>query len=107
MNYMKILGILNFFLVLIIGVGAYLFVQVYRSQPEKSGLVHMPSLKKTVKVTKDKWGIPHIYASDEEHGLKVLGHQMASERLFQMDLLRRSSFCQGVFQYRHKYLHQL
>jgi penicillin G amidase len=60
-----------------------------RSVPEKSGMVDLEFLKAPAKVYNDKWGIPHIYAETQEDAYRVMGYVAASERLFQMDLMRR------------------
>lgn len=46
-------------------------------------------LKSEVKVVWDKWGVPHIYASNEEDLFFAYGYVQALERLWQMDLIRR------------------
>lgn len=57
--------------------------------PKREGSLNLSGLKGEVKVTRDKWGIPHIEAQNEEDLHMALGFVMASDRLFQMDLLRR------------------
>ncbi len=37
----------------------------------------------------DQYGVPHIYATTDEAGIYAVGWVTASQRLFQMDLLRR------------------
>jgi penicillin amidase len=37
----------------------------------------------------DSYGIPHIYASSNSDAFKILGYVQASDRLFQLELLRR------------------
>jgi penicillin amidase len=43
-----------------------------------------------VYVYRDNWGVPHIYASSVSDAYFALGYVMAEDRLFQMDLFRRS-----------------
>lgn len=57
--------------------------------PDKFGEKEFPKLDKKVEVTFDKFGIPHINAQTDLDGYRVLGYVTASERLFQLDLMRR------------------
>lgn len=58
-------------------------------QIKKEGHLELPLLKEEVMVINDKYGVPHIEAQNEEDMMTTLGFIMASDRLFQMDLLRR------------------
>lgn len=49
----------------------------------------LEGLKAEVTVLKDEFGIPHISAQNNHDMMFALGYTMASDRLFQMDLLRR------------------
>lgn len=42
-----------------------------------------------IEILIDKWGIPHIYAATDEDALFAAGYQVASDRLYQMEMLRR------------------
>jgi penicillin G amidase len=53
------------------------------------GVLTMSSLESKVTITRDRWGIAHIEAENEFDLQRGLGFAMASDRLFQMDLLRR------------------
>jgi len=50
----------------------------------------IPGLSADVTVIRDEWGIPHIYASNEEDLSFALGYCHAQDRFFQMDMARRS-----------------
>ena len=43
-----------------------------------------------VTVYRDNWGVPHIYAEEISDAYFALGHVMAEDRLFEMDLFRRT-----------------
>jgi penicillin amidase len=43
-----------------------------------------------VYVYRDNWGVPHIYAQSVSDAYFALGYVMAEDRLFEMDLFRRS-----------------
>jgi len=83
-NVLKALGLL---LVLLIGF-AVVFVQTsgtdYNFRLE-SGAVSAP-----VEIVFDDMAVPHIYAATENDAMYALGYVHASERLWQMDLLRRA-----------------
>ena len=49
-----------------------------------------PSVMDEVEILFDDMAVPHIYAASEEDAMYALGYVHASERLWQMDLLRRA-----------------
>jgi len=53
------------------------------------GEIRAPGLKEPVEVVRDKWGIPHIYARNQDDLFFAQGFVTAQDRLFQMDLWRR------------------
>ncbi len=59
--------------------------------PALDGEIRHESLKGPVRVLRDEWGVPHILAENEEDAYFALGHAVAQERLFQLELLRRLS----------------
>ncbi|MDC1174894.1 penicillin acylase family protein [Bacteriovoracaceae bacterium] len=65
---------------------AYRFVG---SKPQYSGDIKTSGVSSLVKVHFDQVGVPHIQGSSEEDVYYSLGHIIASERLFQMDIYRR------------------
>ena len=52
-------------------------------------VLYVKGLNSSVTVYRDEWGIPHIYASNENDLSFALGYVHAQDRLFQMDLARR------------------
>ena len=52
------------------------------------GRLQVPGLSQPVEILFDGRGIPRIYAATDADGLRALGWLHASERLFQMELLR-------------------
>ena len=67
-------------------VGVYLF---YRAMPAYSGTERLPGLSSEARVWRDAYGVPHIFASSMDDAARALGYLHASERMFQMDILRR------------------
>ncbi len=86
----KIFKIVIFILVLVI-VGAYLFLHnlANRAVPDYNQEVVLNGLTDEVKVYRDSFAIPHVYAKNEEDLYHTVGYLMAQDRLWQMDLLRR------------------
>jgi penicillin amidase len=66
--------------------GAYLF---YRAMPTTSGAEKLPGLSAKVRIWRDHFGVPHIFAASMDDAARALGYTHASERLFQMEILRR------------------
>jgi penicillin amidase len=75
------------------GLAAAMFVAAlflaWWSLPAVSGTLSLPGLNNEVRVLRDQWGIPHIFASDELDAFRALGFVAAQDRLFQMDMHRR------------------
>lgn len=55
------------------------------------GSLAVPGLKAPVEVIRDRWGVPHIYAQSTEDLYFAQGYVMAQDRLWQMDMWRRSA----------------
>src|SRR5271166_4143228 len=66
--------------------GAYLF---WRAMPTYSGTAKLPGLSAEVRVWRDAYGVPHIFAASMDDAARALGYLHASERLFQMEAQRR------------------
>jgi len=59
--------------------------------PQVSGTLSAVELAKPVRVVRDRWGVPHIYAQSAADLFFAQGFVQAQDRLFQMDLWRRSA----------------
>ncbi len=62
---------------------------VWDHSPQRFADQKIPGLKEPVTVTIDKNGVPHIFARGESDLYRTQGFLMASQRLFQMDLMTR------------------
>jgi len=60
------------------------------SKPKIKGNAVFQDLKNQVRIVTDEWGVPHIFASNEEDLFFACGFIHAKERMWQMDLLRRA-----------------
>jgi penicillin G amidase len=59
--------------------------------PQVSGTLAVAGLTTPVRIVRDRWGVPHIYAQSDADLFLAQGFVQAQDRLFQMDLWRRSS----------------
>ncbi len=66
--------------------GAYL---LYRAMPAYSGADRLPGLSADVRIWRDAHGVPHIFAASMDDAARALGYVHASERLFEMEIMRR------------------
>jgi penicillin amidase len=62
-----------------------------RRIPIIEGEIQLKGLTGPVEIIRDRWGIPHIYAEKMEDGLFGQGFVHAQDRLFQMELNRRTA----------------
>ncbi len=53
------------------------------------GEIAIPGLRQSVEILRDRWGVPHIYAKNQDDLFFAQGFVVAQDRLFQMDLWRR------------------
>ena len=59
--------------------------------PPVSGTLELDGLSAPVRVVRDTWGVAHIEAATTEDLFFAQGFVQAQDRLFQMDLWRRSA----------------
>ncbi len=67
--------------------GYYWLLQ--RPLARTKGTLRLPGLQNEVEVLRDRWGVPHIYASNLHDLLFAQGFVHAQDRLWQMDFHRR------------------
>ena len=53
------------------------------------GQIDVPGLTRPVEVFRDRWGVPHIYAKNQDDLFFAQGFVAAQDRLFQIDMWRR------------------
>jgi len=70
-------------------VAILLAVFVYTSKPTYNGNLAIAGLSEAVTVYYDTYGIPHIYAENNEDAMRSLGYVHAQDRLWQMEIVRR------------------
>lgn len=74
---------------LIVAVFAAVYLYTVSLSPVYSGEASLPGLSAKAEVHFDKYGIPHIYAENEEDVYRALGYVHAQDRLWQMEVVRR------------------
>lgn len=72
--------------------GAYYYL-MRRPLPKKQGCVRLDGLHEPVEIITDRYGVPHIYAQNEDDLFFAQGYVHAQERLWQMEMNRR--LCSG------------
>ncbi|MCA1629293.1 MAG: penicillin acylase family protein [Acidobacteria bacterium] len=65
--------------------------QVAPPAPAQPRTLSLPGLRAPVKITRDERGIPHVEAANDEDLYFAQGYATAQDRLWQMDLLRRTT----------------
>ncbi|HIC53438.1 MAG TPA: penicillin acylase family protein, partial [Gemmatimonadetes bacterium] len=60
-----------------------------RSLAQIDGELEIPGLREAVEIIRDEWGIPHIYAQNDDDLFFAQGYVMAQDRLWQMEMWRR------------------
>jgi len=57
--------------------------------PQYDGSLALNGIAEETTIHFDSYGVPHIYAKNEEDAYFALGYVHAQERLFQMEMVRR------------------
>src|SRR6267154_293647 len=73
----------------VLAIGGYIYLK--STAPDYNGEVKLQGLKAEVEILFDDYGVPHIYAQNEEDAYYALGYAHAQDRLFQMEMLRRAA----------------
>lgn len=73
----------------VVSAGAYYLLR--RPVPTGRGRVKLPGLEGEVEILRDRWGVPHIYASNLRDLFFAVGYAQAQDRLWQMEFNRRVS----------------
>jgi len=80
---------LIFFLV---GFFIFFFIYFHSSIPKVDGKIVLEGLTADVRIVTDTWGVPHIFAQNENDLFLACGYAHAQERMWQMELSRRAGF---------------
>ena len=69
--------------------GASALYLLRRPVPGHTGRIVLKGLQSGAEIIRDKWGVPHIYASNLRDLFFAVGYAQAQDRLWQMDFNRR------------------
>ncbi len=89
MKILKSIVIVLIAVVVIVIAGGYGYLK--STAPRYEGEITLEGLKEEVEVYYDPFGVPHIYANNEQDAYYALGFVHAQDRLFQMELIRRAA----------------
>ncbi len=80
-----------FYFIIIISIVGIVATLIYLTsqKPQFAGTIQLKGLKDQVEVMYDFYGVPHIYANNEQDAYFALGYVHAQDRLFQMEMTRR------------------
>jgi len=67
-----------------------LAARAQKANPRISGELNIAGLQQPVKVSRDNWGVAHIYAANQHDLFFAQGFVAAQDRLFQMELWKRA-----------------
>jgi penicillin G amidase len=70
--------------------GVGMMAALRRPLPRTTGVLALPGLEAPVQVLRDRWGVPHIYARSNADLFMAQGYVHAQDRLWQMELNRRT-----------------
>ena len=92
MNKNKIILIGSFFSIIVIIVISlfFLYKLVMKSLPQNEGSIALEGVKSEITIYRNDYGIPQIIADNEYDLFFSYGYVSAQDRLWQMDILRRT-----------------
>lgn len=86
---MKILKwTLIIFLILLLGLTGAVYGYLKSTVADYSGELKVKGLKGEVEIIRDSYGVPHIFAANDEDAYFAMGYATAQDRLFQMEIIR-------------------
>ena len=85
------LSLLSIF-VFALGLVLFIFFHFHLRKKKIEGEAAVQGLHEQVRIVTDEWGVPHIFAENEEDLFFACGFIQAKERMWQMDLTRRAGY---------------
>ncbi len=82
--------VLSMALVVVLSLAGTLAFLVYRPQQTLDGDYQLLGLDERAEIVRDTYGVPHIFASTTHDLFFLQGYATAQDRLFQLDLFRRT-----------------
>lgn len=62
---------------------------IFQCNTAENQVLKFDQLQQPVEIITDRWGVPHIYAQNEQDLFFAQGYQAAKDRLFQFEMFRR------------------
>ncbi len=90
-QYFRLRNLFLLLLVIAVGVLALGYVKLTGSLPQLDGRIGLRGLKSPVNIATDRFGVPTINAASRLDAYRALGFVTARDRLFQLEVLRRSN----------------
>ncbi|MFQ5865687.1 MAG: penicillin acylase family protein [bacterium] len=88
-GWRRFFGFFSFIVIILITLTFLSYRLLTNSLSKTSGLITLDALESPVKVYRDEFGVPHIFAKNERDLLIASGYITAQDRLWQMDWNRR------------------
>lgn len=85
------IGVALFVLVILITLALLSYRLLTKSLPRTSGEMKLTVLEDTVRIYRDAYGVPHIFAENTADLFAAAGYVTAQDRLWQMDFNRRAA----------------
>jgi penicillin amidase len=85
-----IFGLLGTFIVLVAALFGFLYYNITKSFPQTSGTIELEGLRGDVKIYRDEYGIPHLFAHEDHDAYFAVGFLHGQDRLWQLELMRRA-----------------
>ncbi len=83
------IAVLAIILLGLLAAGAWLVERFHASKPQETGEVVLAGAPGAAQIVRDENGVAHIFGESDDAVFYALGYTHASERFFQMDLVRR------------------
>lgn len=81
--------LVSVFIILVLSLSGFLYYTIRKPWPRTTGTIIVEGLKAPVTIIRDKWGVPHIYASNTHDLFFAQGYVHAQDRFWQMEYWRR------------------
>ncbi|MBN1573633.1 MAG: penicillin acylase family protein [Deltaproteobacteria bacterium] len=75
-------------LILLLGTVGVFFGYLKSTVADYNGEIKVKGLKEKVEIIRDSYGVPHIFAENNEDAYFAIGYATAQDRLFQMEIIR-------------------
>src|SRR5262245_54968623 len=87
-RFLGVFGALAAVLLVVLAAGIYVYLR--QSLPQTTGDIRLAGVSAQVDIVRDRYGIPHIFAASPEDASFALGFAHAQDRLWQMEMNRRT-----------------